>query len=145
VSSKKKGKLAIQCDELWSFVDHKTNKQWVWLALDVKTREIVGVYIGARDSAAASELWKSLPPVYRQCAVAYTDFWGAYSKVLPSKRHQAAGKETGKTSYIERFNNTLRQRVSRLVRKTLSFSKSLNNHIGAIWYFIHHYNLSLLV
>jgi insertion element IS1 protein InsB len=117
----------------------------LWLALDVKTREIVGVYIGARDSAAASELWKSLPPVYRQCAVAYTDFWEAYSKVLPSKRHQAAGKETGKTSYIERFNNTLRQRVSRLVRKTLSFSKSLNNHIGAIWYFIHHYNLSLLV
>lgn len=145
VSSKKKGKLTIQCDELWSFVDHKGNKQWIWLALDAKTREIVGVYIGARDSAAASELWKSLPPVYRQCAVVYTDFWAAYSKVLPSKRHQAVGKETGKTSYIERFNNTLRQRVSRLVRKTLSFSKSLNNHIGAIWYFIHHYNLSLLV
>ncbi len=60
--------------------------------------------------------------------------------VFPSKRHRAVGKETGKTSYIERFNNTLRQRVSRLVRKTLSFSKSLENHIGAIWYFIHHYN-----
>ena len=145
VSSKKKGKLTIQCDELWSFVDNKGNKQWIWLALDAKTREIVGVYIGARDSAATSEVWKSLPPVYRQCAVAYTDFWAAYSKVLPNKRHQAVVQETGKTSYIERFNNTLRQRVSRLVRKTLSFSKSLNNHIGAIWYFIHHYNLSLLV
>ena len=58
---------------------------------------------------------------------------------------KAVGKETGKTSYIERFNNTLRQRVSRLVRKTLSFSKSLENHIGAIWYFIHYYNASLLV
>jgi hypothetical protein len=32
------------------------------------------------------------------------------------------------------------QWVSRLVRKTLSFSKSLENHIGAIWYLIHHYN-----
>jgi len=53
--------------------------------------------------------------------------------------HQAIVQETGKTSYIERFNNTLRQGVSRVVRKTLSFSKSLNNHIGAIWYFIHHY------
>jgi hypothetical protein len=31
------------------------------------------------------------------------------------------------------------------VRKTLSFSKSLANPIGAIWYFIHHYNASLLV
>jgi IS1 family transposase len=51
--------------------------------------------------------------------------------------------ETGKTSYIERLNNTLRPRISRLVRKTLSFSKSLENHIGAIWYFVHYYNASL--
>jgi hypothetical protein len=27
-----------------------------------------------------------------------------------------------------------------LVRKTLSFSKKLENHIGAIWMFIHDYN-----
>jgi IS1 family transposase len=135
----------MQCDELWSFVDNKGNKQWIWLALDTDTREIVGVYIGARDEVAAQQLWASLPPIYRQCAVAYTDFWAAYAAVFPRKRHQAVGKETGKTSYIERFNNTLRQRVSRLVRKTLSFSKSLENHIGAIWYFIHHYNASLLL
>lgn len=143
--TQKKGQLTIQCDELWSFVDNKDNKQWVWLALDADTREIVGVYIGARDETAARALWRSLPAVYRQCAIAYTDFWAAYSAVLPLKRHRAVGKETGKTSYIERFNNTLRQRVSRLVRKTLSFSKSLENHIGAIWYFIHAYNKSLLL
>ena len=150
-NTQKKGKLTIQCDELWSFVDRKGNKQWVWLALDATTREIVGVHIGGaaalasrdRDKVAARELWSSLPPVYRQCAVAYTDFWAAYGMVIPSQRHRAVGKETGKTSYIERFNNTLRQRVSRLVRKTLSFSKSLENHIGAIWYFIHYYNASL--
>ncbi len=143
--TQKKGRLTIQCDELWSFVDNKGNKQWVWLALDADTREIVGVYIGARDEAAARGLWNSLPPVYRQCAIAYTDFWAAYAAVLPSNRHRAVGKETGKTSHIERFNNTLRQRVSRLVRKTLSFSKSLENHIGAVWYFVHYYNASLLV
>jgi insertion element IS1 protein InsB len=33
---------------LWSFVSNKTNKQWIWLALDVTTREIVGVYVGDR-------------------------------------------------------------------------------------------------
>ena len=42
----------------------------------------------------------------------------------------------------EGFINTLRQRVSRLVRETLSFSKKLANHIGAITYFICHYNLT---
>ena len=41
---------------------------------------------------AARQLWKSLPPVYRQCAVAYTDFSNAYGTVLPSKRHRAVGK-----------------------------------------------------
>jgi IS1 family transposase len=46
------------------------------------------------------------------------------------------------TNHIERFNNTLRQRVSRLVRDTLAFSKKLANHIGAIKYFICHYNLT---
>ncbi len=54
-------------------------------------------------------------------------------------------KKPEHTSLVERFNNTLRQRVSRLVRKTLSFSKSVENHIGAIWYFIHAYNASLLL
>lgn len=46
---------------LWTGIG---NKQWVWLALDADTREIVGVYIGARDKAAARQLWNSLPPVY---------------------------------------------------------------------------------
>ena len=132
VTAKKKGRLTIQCDELWSFVDNKGNKQWVWLALDADTREIVGVYIGDRDEQAARKLWDSLPPIYRQCAVAYTDFWAAYGAVFSTKRHRAVGKEIGNTSYIERFNNALRQRVLRLVRKNLSFSKSLENHIGAI-------------
>ena len=133
----------IQCDEIWSFVGFKGNKQWIWLAIDTLTKEIVGVYIGQRDENGARQLWNSLPPVYRQCAVSYTDFWNAYSAVFPCKRHKAVAKDSGQTSYIERFNNTPRQRISRLVRKTLSFSKKLSNHIRALWYFIHHYNASL--
>jgi hypothetical protein len=50
------------------------------------------------------------------------------------------GKDSGKTNHIERFNNTIRQRVSRLVRSTLSFSNKLKNHTGAIWNFVHHYS-----
>ena len=128
---------------MWSFVGQKSKKYWIWLALDVESREIVGVYVGDRSEVGAQGLWDSLPPVYRQCAVAFTDFWKAYGVILPSKRHQAVGKETGKTSYIERCNCTLRQRVSRLVRSTLSFSKKVENHVGAIWLFVHHYNSSL--
>ena len=141
--AKKKGCLTVQCDELWSFVGSKKCKKWVWLALDASTREIVGVFVGNRGKTGAKGLWQSLPAVYRQCAVLYTDFWKVYAEVFPSKRHQAVGKSSGKTNHIERFNCTLRQRVSRLVRSTLSFSKKLENHIGAIWTFMHHYNASL--
>ena len=143
--AEKKGRLTIQCDEIWSFVSNKNNKQWVWLALDWKSGEIVGCYVGERSSQGAAGLWQSLPGVYRQCAVCYTDFWSAYEKIFPAPRHRSVSKKSGKTSLIERFNCTLRQRVSRLVRDTLSFSKKLDNHIGAIWYFIHHYNSSLLL
>jgi insertion element IS1 protein InsB len=128
-----------------SFVKNKKQKQWVWLAIDKDTGEIVGVFIGDRSQTGAKKLWDSLPSVYRQCAVCYTDFWKAYSVIFPAKRHKAVGKESGKTHKIERFNCTLRQRVSRLVRKTLSFSKTIENHIGAIWYFIHHYNRTLSI
>src|SRR4028118_73886 len=145
VKSKKKGQLTIQCDEMWSFVGNKDNKQWIWLAIDASTKEMAGVYIGKRDQAGAQGLWDSLPPVYRQCAVSYTDFWSAYGTVFPQKRYKAVGKETGLTNYIERFNNTMKQRISRLVRKTLSFSKKLSNYIWAIWYFIHEYNASLSI
>jgi insertion element IS1 protein InsB len=50
-----------------------------------------------------------------------------------------------KTNPIERFNNTLRQRVSRLVHEALAFSKKLVTHIGAIKLFIGHYNLTRAV
>jgi insertion element IS1 protein InsB len=117
--------LTIQCDEMWSFVGDKGHVQWVWLALDVDTREVVGVHVGDRDAEGARGLWRSLPAaVYRQCANAYTDLWVSYEEVFPRCRHRPSPKRSGKTSLIERLNNTLRQRIWGLVRKTLSFSKS---------------------
>lgn len=129
----------IECDELWSFVGNKGNQYWVWLALDRETREIVGCHLGSRDEQGAIGLWQSLPNCYLD-AETYTDFWKAYTAIFYDKTLYQVGKETGLTNHVERFNNTLRQRVSRLVRKTLSFSKKPENHIGAVWYFIHHYN-----
>lgn len=91
ISEKSKGKLTIECDEAWSFVRNKDNKQWIWLAMHKKTREIVGVYIGDYSKESAQKLWDSLPPVYRQCAVCYTDFWVSYYEVFPQKRHKTEG------------------------------------------------------
>jgi hypothetical protein len=53
------------------------------------------------------DLWDLLSAVYRQYALYYTTFEAAYEKVFPRQRHQSVGRDTGKTSDIERFNNTL--------------------------------------
>ena len=50
-------------DELGSFVNHKDNKQWIGIAIDAKTREIVGLHVGDRSQTRATALWNSLPPV----------------------------------------------------------------------------------
>jgi len=135
--------ITIQCDEMWSFVGKKADKEWIWIALEKQSRKIIGLHIGDRSITGAIALYESIPKIYRDTAFFYTDYWKAYESALPKDRHKSVGKDSGLTNYIERFNNTLRQRSSRLVRSTLSFSKKLENHIGSIWYFIHHYNLSL--
>ena len=137
-------RLAAEADEMWSFVARKQNKQWVWIAIDVESKQIIAFYVGDRSRKSARKLWDRIPPVYRQQANFDTDEWEAYKGVIPASQHRICAKGSGRTNIIERFNCTLRQRVSRLVRETLSFSKSLSNHIGAIKYFICHYNQMLV-
>ncbi len=135
-------RLEVEADEMASFVQKKTNKQWIWLAMDVNTRQIIAFHVGDRSRKSARQLWSKIPKAYRQYATFHTDQYVVYKGVIPAAQHQSVTKKARKTNHIERFNNTLRQRVSRLVRSALSFSKKLDNHIGAIKYFICHYNLT---
>jgi len=129
-------------DEIWSFVRKKLNQAWVWFALCRKTRQIVACVIGSRDEATCRKLWRAIPHAYRN-GTCYTDFWQAYQAVIPSEQHQPVGKERGETAHIERFNNTLRQRLARFVRKTLSFSKSALMHEVCLSLFVWRYNMDI--
>jgi insertion element IS1 protein InsB len=140
--AQKKADLIVEADELWSFVGSKADVQWVWVALDADTRRVLAMVVGDRSDFTARCLWESLPAGYRDEAVFCTDFLPAYRAVIPEERHAAAGKDAGLTNHVERFWCTLRQRCARVVRKTLSFSKCLENHVGALWFFIHLYNAS---
>ena len=135
-------RLEAEADEMWSFVTKRANKQWIWIAMDATTRQVIAFHVGGRSRDSAIVLWAKIPLVYREQATFHTDQYGAYTGVIPAERHKAITKKARKTNHIERFNNTLRQRVSRLVRDTLSFSKKLTNHIGAVKFFICHYNLA---
>ena len=95
--------------------------------------------VGDRSEATCALLWERVPERYKRCLL-YTDFWKAYTKVVPGERHRARGKAAGQTNHIERFNNTLGQRLGRFVRKTLSFSKSDVMHEICLLLFLHDYN-----
>jgi insertion element IS1 protein InsB len=131
-----------ELDELGSFVGKKANRYWVGIAMDASTRQVIAFQVGDRSQDSAEQLWANIPAVYREQAIFYTDQYTVYKGVIPPAQHRAITKLTRKTNHVERFNCTLRQRVSRLVRATLSFSKNLANHIGAIKYFICDYNLT---
>jgi len=136
--------LEVEIDEAWSFVGNKGNKPWIWVALDSRTRQVIAFHVGDRSAQSAEQLWQKIPAIYRQQATFYTDGYSAYESVIPAKQHKAITKKARKTHHVERFNCTLRQRASRWVRSTLSFSKNLSNPIGAIKYFICGYNLEVL-
>jgi insertion element IS1 protein InsB len=130
----------LERDELWSFVLQKTNNVWIWIALCRETRQVVARAIGERSEKTCRELWNALPEIYRS-GHCFTDFWSAYQAIIPEEQHTAVGKETGETARVERWNKTLRQRLSRFVRKTLSFSTSLLMHTACLDLFLHRYNL----
>ena len=129
-------------DEIFSYVLLKINQIRIWIAQNRQNRQIVSFFIGDGSMASCKRLWRKLPYAYLQCN-SFSDFWRAYN-CIPSTTHQKVGKETGQTAHVERLNNTIRQRFSRLVRKTLSFSKKvymLNLHFK-LWAF--HYNLNTI-
>jgi IS1 family transposase len=87
-------------------------------------------------------LWNAIPEGYKHLH-SYSDFWAAYQKVFPKETHRSVDKDSGQTNHVERWNNTLRQWLSRYTRKTLSFSKSDEYHTWVTHLFIRKYNLAL--
>lgn len=131
----------LELDELWSYIGKKSNKSWVWIALCRCTRQIVGFAIGDHSTEMCYKLKASISEGYTRLRT-YSDFWEPYQNVF-IERHKSVGKETGQTAHIERWNNTLRQRVGRFVRKTMSFSKIERNYIDVLKLFIHDYNVRI--
>jgi insertion element IS1 protein InsB len=109
--------------------------------MDAATRQVIAFHVGDRSRKSGEQLWAKISAVYPRQATFHAGLYEVCKGVIPPAQHQAITKQARKTNHIERFNDTLRQRVSRLARDTLSFSKKLACHIGAIKYFICHYNL----
>lgn len=132
----------LEVDEIFSYILLKINHIRIWIVENKQTKQIVSFFIGDGSMESCKRLWRKLPYSYLRCT-SFSDFWSSYN-CLPEASHTKVGKETGLSNHIERLNNTIRQRFSRLVRKTLSFSKKeymLNLHFK-LWAF--EYNKKLI-
>jgi hypothetical protein len=66
-------RLEAEADERWSFAKKQANKQWIWIAMDATTRQIIAFHVGDRSRDSAQELWAKIPWVYREQATFHTD------------------------------------------------------------------------
>jgi insertion element IS1 protein InsB len=82
--------LEAEADELWSFVGKRANKQWLWIAMDATTRQVIAFHVGDRSRESAKELWAKIPVEYRELATFYTDQYDAYK---PRHNFLSAGGE----------------------------------------------------
>ncbi|MEZ4989818.1 MAG: IS1 family transposase [Saprospiraceae bacterium] len=138
---KKAQLIVLQLDEAWSFVGNKKQKRWIWVAFDPVNRLVVAFHIGNRGEESAKALWRKIPAGYKRKCLFATDSWDPYKAVIPTKKH-VEGKEF--TYIVEGFWTGMRARVSRLVRKSVAFSKVDRNHFLAIRYYFYQFNLASL-
>ena len=132
----------VEYDELWSFVQSKAQRVWIWIALCRRTQQVVAYHLGNRDQKSFNQFYKKVPTDYANC-LSTSDGLEVY-KILKIYGHSMGKKKEGRTSQVEAFNTILRQRLARLIRRTCAFSKSLEMHEIVIRVFIQEYNEEIL-
>jgi insertion element IS1 protein InsB len=66
-------RLEVEADEVASFVQKKAHKQWIWIAMDANTRQVMAFHVVDQSRKSAKLLWAKMPHAYRQRATFYTD------------------------------------------------------------------------
>ena len=135
----------MRFDELYRFCQNKKNKQWIWAALSRNTRQIVVCVISDRSEITFRRLICKIPIEYLK-SQSYSDYGGSTVKsyAILKANYKKVGKESGQTNYIERYWATLRARITRYVRKSISFSRKLRYHHLVTKLFIIDYNQNCL-
>jgi len=106
---------------MWSFVQKKKTKCWIWLAICRTTKVILGFVTGRRDTKTGQRLWDKIKQFTDDTTVLVTDWWKSYTKFLPKEQHYQGKDET---YTIEGYNGNFRDDLRRLTRKTKAYSKS---------------------
>ena len=110
-----------EVDEMCTYLNKNCGENWIWItyAINKSNKNIMGLVVGARTKNTIRPVTETLLDLYPKKI--YTDKCNVYRSLIPQKLHST---KRYKTNNIERMNLTIRNRIKRLSRKTLSYSKS---------------------
>jgi insertion element IS1 protein InsB len=110
-----------EVDEAQTFVgrNRDENRIYVITALNKLTSQIIGCVVGKRRQTVVEPLIDQLLALHPKRI--YTDKCSIYPGLIPKVIHRHS---THLINHIERLHYTFRQRIKRLSRKTMSYSKS---------------------
>lgn len=111
----------IELDEMWSFIQNKQDKCWIWLSICRTTKVILGFATGCRGVKTGKLLWNKIKDFTTTRTIFGTDDWTPYKKFIPPNQHYIGKDETWT---IEGYNGNFRDDLRRLTRKTKGYSKS---------------------
>ena len=132
--------IEAEVDEMWSFVQNKSNQRWLWHAIDHVTGDVLAYTFGRRKDDVFVELQNLLSPFGIEHY--YTDEHGTYERKLDHLKHTPSKAFTWR---IERKHLTFRTRIKRLTRRTICFSKSQLMHDLVIGLFINKHEFGLAI
>jgi IS1 family transposase len=107
-----------EIDELRTYVCKKSNPVWIAFALNRRTKQVVAFRIGRRTKRHLKNLVDTVLSTMPNTI--YTDCLNIYKHIIPAKLHSV---KRGGINHIERFHLSLRQKLKRLCRRSLAFSK----------------------
>jgi insertion element IS1 protein InsB len=133
------GKISnqVECDEMWSFIQNKATKCWIWLAICKITKLILGFVTGSRGKKTCGKFYEKISKLTNSKTVFYTDWWEAYASSIPTNQHRQ-GKD--QTYTIEGYNASFRDDLQRLTRRTKAYSKSQEYLEASLYLYIASHN-----
>ena len=129
----------VEIDEMYSFVQHKGKKVWIFYVYAPQTKEILAFTMGKRNIKQLRYLMIKIKHLNIKIKVYRTDKFEGFKTVLKHYVH-LIGKEF--TKHIEGRNTHIRARLARFQRRSTKFSKKLSFQWALFTIFVHDLNSS---
>ncbi|WP_264845322.1 IS1 family transposase [Capnocytophaga catalasegens] len=109
----------VELDKIHTYIQHKKNYCWIWIAVDRFGKRIIDFVCRKRNTLTFSKLYNRLKN--KDINLFCSDYWKSYKELNPSKNLCQSKSET---YTIEGFNSLIRHYLVRFKRKTKCYSKS---------------------